>query len=73
MEAGIAGVSVLEAGRRPAVVGIGLGELMRVAASVDFSDIREMARHSKRYSNKSTRRSRAARCAHVFPHSSSVT
>ena len=48
MEAGTAGVSVLEAGERLAVVGIGLGELMRVAASVDSGDIREIARHSGR-------------------------
>ena len=35
MEAGTAGVAVLEAGERLAVVGIGLGESMRVAVSVD--------------------------------------
>ena len=73
MEAGTAGVSVLEAGERLAVVGIGLGELMRVAVSVNSGDIREIARHLDRALNKSTQRSRAARCVHVFPHSLSVS
>ena len=45
MEAGTAGVSVLEAGERLAVVGIGLGELMSLAVSVDFGDPPEIARH----------------------------
>ena len=48
--AGTAGVSVLEAGEGLTVVGIGLGELMRVAVSVDsgHGDIREIARHFDR-------------------------
>ena len=45
MEVGTAGVSMLEAGRRLAVVGIGLGELMSLAASVDSGDPPEIARH----------------------------
>ena len=64
---------MLEAGEGLTVVGIGLGELMRVAVSVDSGDIREIARHFDKALNKSTRRSRAARCAHVFPHSFSVS
>ena len=45
MEAGTAGVSMLEAGRRLAVEGINLGELMSLAVSVDFGDPPEIARH----------------------------
>ena len=45
MEAGTAGVSMLEAGRRFAVMGIDLEELMSLAVSVDFADSPEIARH----------------------------
>ena len=45
MEVGTAGVSMLEAGRRLAVVGIDLEELMSLAVSVDFADSPEIARH----------------------------
>ena len=45
MEAGTAGVSMLEAGRRLAVMGIDLEELMSLAVSVDFGDPPEIARH----------------------------
>ena len=45
MEVGTTGVSMLEAGGRLAVVGIGLGELMSLAVSVDSSDTPEIARH----------------------------
>ena len=45
MEVGTAEVSMLEAGRRLAVVGIDLEELMSLAVSVDFADPPEIARH----------------------------
>ena len=45
MEAGAAGVSVLEAEEKTSVLGIGLRELMRVAVSVEFDDTQRVARH----------------------------
>ena len=60
MEAGTAGVSMLEAGRRFAVMGIDLEELMSLAVSVDFADSPEKARHLGRvcYNSKQRPRSR---------------
>jgi len=71
MEVGTAGVSMLEAGRRLAVVGIDLEELMSLAVSVDFADSPEIARHFSCVSSKPNQRLRP-RCVHVFCLSFSV-
>ena len=71
MEAGTAGVSMLEAGRRFAVMGIDLEELMSLAVSVDFADSPEKASHFRCVSAKQNQRPRA-RCVHVFCLSFSV-
>ena len=59
MEVGTAGVSMLEAGRRLAVVGIDLEELMSLAVSVDFADPPEIARHLGCVSYNSKQRPRS--------------
>ena len=71
MEVGTAGVSMLEAGRRLAVAGIDLEELMSLAVSVDFADSPEIARHFRCVSSKQIQRLRP-RCVHVFCLSFSV-
>ena len=59
MEAGTAGVSMLEAGRRFAVMGIDLEELMSLAVSVDFADSPEKASHFRCAYNNSNHRPRS--------------
>ena len=71
MEAGTAGVSMLEAGRRLAVEGINLGELMSLAVSVDFADPPEIARHFGGAKTNQIKRLRP-RCVDVFCLSFSV-